>query len=75
MTTKRILICGAILQAPTSTPHALTFTSVWNQFNAGYAAFNAGCGPGFGRMRAAGWLLAAHELQREIAERQEGRRG
>jgi hypothetical protein len=74
MTTKRILVCGAITQAPTVTPTALKFFVAWNQFNAGYHAYNQNRGPGHGRSRAAGWLQAALELRQELEERQEERR-
>jgi len=74
MTTKRILVCGAICGAPTTTPTALKFYVAWNQFSAGFHAFNQGYGPGHGRIRAAGWLQAHHELQRYVEERQEERR-
>lgn len=71
---KRILVCGAITQAPTITPTALKFFVAFSQFNAGYHSYNQGRGPGQGRIRAAGWLQAAHELQRSLEERQEERR-
>ena len=74
MTTKRILVCGAICGAPTVTATALKFFVAWNQFSAGYHAFNQNRGPGRDRIRAAGWLQAAHELQRDLEERQEERR-
>lgn len=73
-TTKRILVCGAICQAPTITATALKFFVAWNQFNAGYHSFNQGRGPGQGRIRAAGWLQAARELRQYVEERQEERR-
>jgi hypothetical protein len=71
---KRILVCGAICGAPTVTATALKFYVAWNQFSAGYHAYNQGRGPGADRIRAAGWLQAARELRQHVEERQEERR-
>lgn len=67
----RILVCGAICGAPVVTPTALKFFVAWNQFSAGFDAYNAGHGPGSGRLRAAGWLQAHRELRNYLEERQE----
>lgn len=67
------MIIGAIVGQP-ATPVALRFQAAFAEFNAGYASYWQGCGPGVGRLRSSGWLVANREERQELEARQEERR-